>query len=407
MELKNLAKRAESEGFLEAAQALRRLADEGGGAGFGQRLKAAREKAGLSQKEAARLAQLGFQTYRNAERGYRTPSPKTVAALDRVPQLRLTTENAEPQWWHSDKFDPVGLFRGLRDTLARDEGCLEPGHLYLDPAGAESYSAITHAPSYEAATRLPCPIEDAAKTVRRALGKRFDVVLLGSGDGSLESRFVRLLPAPGAIIAVDISQALLSAAYTRLVDDFPASRVFALQGDITHLRDHRQLAYRGTNDVLVTMFGKTFANLPNESTFLDGLGVFQQGTVFVLDVNLSRGKTDSEIRKNDEALVRGVPDGYMEFLAGPLARYLRGYKSAVLRYELSRLSLRGAYSLDCWADVTMFDGSTRRFRVAQFKRYSLETLIALFARHGWKHVATHGYKGMEHKAALLVFERSG
>ena len=406
MDLKNLAERAESEGFPEAAQTLRRLADEGG-AGFGQRLKAARDRAGLSQKQAARLAHLGFQTYRNAERGYRAPSPKTVAALDRVPELRLTADHAEPDWWHSDKFDPVGLFRGLRDTLGRNEGCLEPGHLYLDPAGAESYAAITHAPSYEAMTREPCPIEDAAKTVRQALGKRFDVVLLGSGDGSLESRFVRLLPTPGAIIAVDISQALLSAAYTRLVDDFPASRVFALQGDITHLREHRQLAYRGTNvPVLVTMFGKTFANLPNEGTFLDGLGVFQQSTVFVLDINLARGRTEAEIRKNDEALIRGVPESYNEFLAGPLARYLRGYKSATLSYELSRLSLRGAYSLDCWADVTMFDGSKRRFRVAQFKRYSVETLLPLFARHGWKHIATHGYKGMEQKAALLVFERA-
>lgn len=406
-DLRTVATKAESHGYPEAAQAIRKLADEGVGAGYGARLRAARERANLSQQQAARLAKVSVQTYRNAEVGYRPPSAKTLAAFDKVPQLRLSAETTEPQWWHSQNFDPVGLFRGLRETLSLDKGHLDPAHLYLDPAGAESYSVITHTRSYEAQTRNPCPIDDAAVTVTQELGSRFDAVLLGSGDGSTESRFVRLLPTPGAIIAVDISQVLLSAAYTRLVDDFPSSRVFALQGDITQLREHRQLAYRGYNvPVLVTMFGKTFSNLGDERSFLDGLGVFQPGAIFVFDVNLARGTTESEVRRNDEALIRGVPESYSDFLSGPLSRYLRGYETAKLTYELSMLSIKGAYSLDCWADVKMFDGTKRRFRVAQFKRYSLDTLTPLFARYGWTHVATHGYVGQEDKAALLVFKRA-
>lgn len=400
-----LATQAEEAGLPETAACLRRLVEDFRGEGFSAKLRAARARAGISQKEAAERAGLSFNTYRNAEIG-QAPTAKTLAAIQSVPELRVSGEHEEPQWWHSNKFNPVDLYRRLRNTLEHDEGFLEPGHLYLDPAGAESYSSITSEQRYEV-QREPAPIEDAALTISAHLGRRYDAVLLGSGDGSVESRFLRLLPPAGAIIPVDISQALLSAAYSRLVVDFPQSRVFALQGDITHLREHRQLANRGSQvDVLVTMFGKTFANLPNESSFLDGLGVFLEGTVFILDLNLARGTTEAEIRKSDEALIRGVPPSYGTFLKGPLARYLPGFKDAELKYELAMLPLKGSYSLDCWADVTLFDGSRRRFRVAQFKRYNLSNLIALFESYGWKHLATHGYRGMEDKASLVAFVRS-
>ncbi len=375
---------------------------------FGEMLTQRRLKARLTQQEAADLAGLSLQTYRAAEKSYRPPSDKTVAALDSVPQLRLVAMATEPDWWHTENFDPLGLLRELRATLARPEGQLEPVFLYLDPASAEDYSAITRTPEYHSRTRNPCPLAEAAKTVKERLRNpaAYDVVLLGSGDAATESLFIRQLPPPAAVIAVDISQALLSTAYTRLVDDLPSSRVFALQGDIARLRDYRQLTYRGSVQLVVCLFGKTFSNMPNERGFLESLEAFHSGDLLILDINLSRGVIESEIREKDEALIRGVPKGYSQFLTGPIMRYLPGVRTAKLAYELSMLpGLAGCYSLDCWADVSMVDGGKRRYRVAQFKRYSLSTLLPLLDGYGWKHLATHGYHGQEDKAVLLVWER--
>lgn len=209
------------------------------------------------------------------------------------------------------KFDPLGLLRGLRSTLAWSEGYLDSAHLYLNPTGADQYAQIIHEQSYQIATRQPCPIDSATETVKPRLGKRFDCILLGSGEGTLESRFLRMLPAPGAVIAVDISQALLSAAYTRLVDDLPSSKVFALQGDITNMREHRQFTYRG--NVVVTLFGKTFTNLPDGFDFLDAMGVFQPGTLLVLDLSLARGSTRSARRTKRSS---AASPSYHDLLAG-------------------------------------------------------------------------------------------
>ncbi len=375
---------------------------------YGADLKSRRQQAELSQQEVADAAGISLQTYRNAECAYRPPTTITRSKIESVTALRLS--DTEPKWWHGASFDPLGLLRELRESLAKPDGSLPVGALYFDPAAAEQYSAITRSESYNATIVRACPLADAAKAVAGRIVGKMDLVFLGSGDASQESRFGRLIEQAGktatSVIAMDISQPLLSAAYTRLVDDMQHSSVYGMLGDIRRLRDYKQLTYRGAATIVVTLFGKTFSNLQEHET-LDALGAFPRGTLLVLDVNLARGVTEPEIRKQDEAYVRGVPPSLCDFLTGPILRHKPGVRSCELKYELAMdKSLPGCYSLDAWATVDSFDGSRRRYRVAQFKRYALATLLPLFASYGWSHVATHPYLG-EHSslATLLTFAR--
>ena len=292
---------------------------------LGQRLRALRRQAGLSQEEVAQRAQVDLATIKRLERGETSaPQPRTLDRLFAVlalpprdlPSLPALGRREGALWWSAPDYDPIGRLRSLAQEVAVSGRRLDPALLYLEAAAAAHY--LRYASESE---RRPPPRTPLAALLLRSLGGgMIDVVALGCGAGVAEVALVQALRAarpadPLRLCLVDLCQPLLCEALRE------SQRMLAggLSGIVAALADLRGFAWYGAQLLagsarrLCLLLGDTFASALDERALLEELAAgMTPGDLLLCEAPL----------RSSEAPQRGAP---------PIGEELDAWLGGVLR----------------------------------------------------------------------------
>ena len=415
---------------------------------FGQLLRLKREAAGLSRAKLAKRARLSEATIKLIEGGRHRPSRATLLRLIQVEVLGLSweavsdirrdrgfsalmaqvppTAPSDPSpnlnWCVTEGFDAITMVRDLSRFLRGAGGYVEQSAAYLDHHSASDYLRRTeqHGVTSRHRSNLPFPL--LAKTLIAHSSKpRYLVVALGPGDGTLETRFTRALAEEMRepdidLCLLDISQPLLNTAYRHAVDmleNQSGVHVWAMQGNFHNLSSYEQLNYPPANNGRHRVFcalGFTLGNLDNEARFLrDNLSaVSQPGDFLLLDIQLSAGASEPEIRrKEDHAFTKPFPESTKRWLSGPIQRACPDALDIQFQMELdTAVPIQGSYALCAIATVKRTGRADRRFSMFRFKRYDQAKLEQVLDEIGWELIASPAVPDSPGSAVLLLRRRA-
>lgn len=415
---------------------------------FGQLLRLKREAAGLSRAKLAKRARLSEATIKLIEGGRHRPSRSTLLRLIQVEVLGMsweavsnirrdrnmsallaqvpqTPEKTEPapslNWCVTDGFDAITMVRDLSRFLRGAGGYVEQSAAYLDHHSASDYLRRTEGHSLTARHRTNLPFTALTKALlARSSKPRYLIVALGPGDGTLETRFTRAL-AEGMtepdidLCLLDISQPLLNSAYRHAVDTLdnqPGVHVWAMQGNFHQLSAYEQLSYPPANNGRHRIFcalGFTLGNLDHETRFIrDNLSaVSQPGDFLLLDIQLSAGQTEAEIRQHEDAAFnKPIPESTKRWLAGPIQRACPDAVDIQFQMELDTgVPIEGSYALCAIATVKRAGRADRRFSMFRFKRYDPGRLEQVLHELGWDLISSPPIPDSPGSAVLLLQRR--
>ncbi|MFO0580020.1 MAG: helix-turn-helix transcriptional regulator [Polyangia bacterium] len=408
---------------------------------FGQLLRDRRNAAGLSRGALARKALLSDATIKFIETARHPPSRATLIRLVGVAPLGLTWDDvaglagaAEPpvlsspggiedgppertRWFLADDFDWLRLVTE-RDRLLRGPGGYVPAQLaYVDPHNAIEYLAYLNHCATAGEPRAALPLDAMAqKIAEQMLGARLQILALGAGEGTIETRLVHALSEhlrrpELELWLIDQSLPLLCVAHQRAVaalGTHPAVRLRFLAEDLVQLARHAPLAAADAErpQRLFVLLGGTLAELDPETRFLrHGLVGSAPGDLLLLDVEVALAPPDKpdEIRRRERLLKQPVPAPLREWLATPFWRADRGVCAVDLTVALDTQGvLPGSYALSVVARVQSSTRPERCFTLPLFKRYDPEALAAFLGGCGWERVTQLAYgQGSRHMAILF------
>ena len=400
---------------------------------FAARLRQRRNAAKMSQESLADKVGVTATTIRNLESRRKRPGRGLMLKLLAVPQLDLRVSDIEldaelspgaawtPTSCFAPKYDPVAMVSDMVEILNGEGGQVEQTLLYFDPQSASDWMATCNSTAYIAAYRTGRPFERVAQHVTDCLGSQQLVVnALGCGDGKSEvalvDQLLQCLPTnqKPELYLVDISHALLNAAYKHASEELPDVRVLTVHGNFHELPRYTMLTQpRGRRLRLYTLLGLTLVNLRDEVRFFSNtLSCCAPGDLFLCDILIAPASPDrpDEIRRTDPSLLSKVRPAHAAWLGGPLRRYCRGMADVEFHLELdTRCPVPGSYGLDFIATVKMQGGlPDRRFLMAMTRRYDPQKLEDSLESVGWHPELTLPYRpgpDGQPTMALMLFRK--
>lgn len=400
---------------------------------FAACLRERRVAAQMTQEALAERVRVTATMIRHIENQRRRPSRGLMLKLLAVPELELRVSDIEldanqngatwtPTSWFAPKYDPVAMVSSMVEILNGEGGPIEQTLLYFDPQSAADWMATCNSTAYIETYRKGQPFEKVARHITSQLGSQQLLInALGCGDGKVEAALVhqiaRRLPA-GAnpeLYLVDISHALLNAAYKHASAELPEVRVLTLHGNFHDLPRHTMLTQpRTRRRRLYTMLGLTLVNLQDEVRFFrDTLACCAPDDLFLVDILIARASPNrpDEIRQTDPALLAKVRPSHAAWLGGPLWRYCRSVADVEFHLELdTRCPVPGSYGLDFIATIKMQAGvPDRRFLMWKTRRYDPVQLAQSLDAVGWHAELTlpygHASDGQPSMALMLFKKR--
>ena len=395
---------------------------------WGLLLRRRREEADLTRAQLAALAGIADSTIRNIETGRHAPTRTIVLRLQAVPALKLPALSGEPaptegftvsqgfqsHCWLAPDLDPIEQSRELARMLQGRGGRLDPALLFLDPAGAAAWCALTSTGAHTRA-HASLPLSAVASAVfQRLAGSSIDVLGLGAGEATAEVGLLQALGATGTpvlrLLLLDSSPALLAAGFRRVSTALVSLRgtsCVALLGDLRSLPSYAPL-FDTPRCRLVCLFGDTFSTLESEATFIrHGLDVLSPGDLLLLEVPLALTVPNDEPHLQPEALATPTETPFVEFLLGPLLRSGVRPRDVQLSAALDSTAclIPGSYAVEYQALVRTPNRQPRRFSLYHAKRYEPERLAESLTRMGWDLVERWPF-GEPHSArALLLLQK--
>jgi len=200
--------------------------------------------------------------------------------------LRLAEDAPKPRRAETEDARTAAFRRDLIEGLARDQKAVPPKWFY-DAEGSRLFEEITALPEYYPTRQETALLRDRAAELTADFGP--DAVLVEFGSGASEKTRILLDAAPdlGAYVPLDISEAALSDAATRIRADYPNLRVQPVLGDFEHLAPLPDDLPHGRR---IGFFpGSTIGNLgPQQAVrFLAAARrMLGEGTLFILGVDL-------------------------------------------------------------------------------------------------------------------------
>jgi transcriptional regulator with XRE-family HTH domain len=425
--------------------------------GFAERLRSARQAAGLTIRGLAEKTGITHQSVVAYEAGrgggVRLDIVAALAdavgvsaswlAFGRGPQHHpsetamhakprdasaLVAEHSVPGagGWVAPSFDVIHMIRDLSAQLQGEGGFIEQSHLYLDPMSAANWCALSGQEDYSRIAGQTTPLHLAAEEITKSIGPdeaRLDIIGLGCGDGKREVHLIQHLLERRQyqeirLFLIDISQPLLSCAHkyaTEHLAEHPEVQVFALQGNFHELPRYTHI-FRSPSDAetrrrIFCMFGYTFGNLQNEVHFLrNSLLGYSPGDFLLLNVTLAVAPAhDAEQIHHTDSLLSGAIKGVWkkrqdQWLSGPISRYLQGVKSIEITPHLDTAccTIPGSYAVELRATVTTDDKKVRRFAMMYVKRYNSPKLVAALKELSWNAIEVWPYT--DGRRELLLFQ---
>lgn len=416
---------------------------------WGLRLRQRREQVGLTRIQLAQLSGVADSTIRNLETGRHKPTRSIVMRLQAVPALGMPSPFAisplEQQsegarsgesgfscnCWFAPEYDSIKLARDMVQRLNGTGGNLEQTYMYIEPASAAAWCAISEQDAWARAKAL-VPMRDIARGLREAAAAEasgpqpLDVIGLGSGEAIDEVRLVQNLLDEQfenmRLFLLEISQPLLCAGYkyaAQVLGDLPNVDVYAIQGNFHNLPSYTQLFDAPQRRRLACLFGCTFSNLENEILFLrNSLCGFTEGDLLLIDVPMAFGSpaNPEEIMKKDPRLSRPLPYGnktiesrQYEWLEGPFRRHVKGLRSIQMRpmLDLQACPVPGSYAVEWRGTVTVESGPPREFSAHHVKRYDPELLDEFMAQNGWQPLKQWRYAEEYHPRVIALYKKRG
>lgn len=390
---------------------------------FGKLLKDRRLQARLSRAALGKKTGLSEATIKFIETARTRATRGTLLRLMAVDELQLTwadlailrelplpieraslrehSENSSMNWYVTPGYDGVRLVEDLARFLQGAGGLVEQTSAYLDHHSALDYLAMTRASAVTMAHQSKIPLAEVAKgIIATNAGVGLNVIVLGAGNGVLETKLVQDLVAMQNKVDVDlclldISQPLLSVAYKHAVDTLggiSGMHIWAMQGNFHRLGSYTQLHYqpsRTQRTRVYTILGCTLANLDDEAQFvMDNLNaIARPDDYLVLDLQLGYGKTPDEIMANDPALRGEIPKPTARWLEGPIRRSCPDVRDIHMTCRLDPARVQGSYTLTVLATVRSQSQGERVFSMFRFRRHDKNLFIRTMDDLGWELVA--------------------
>lgn len=390
---------------------------------WGKVLRRKREGCSLTRAQLGQMSGVSESTIRNLECGRHTPTRSVIMKLQAVrdlglsPALPTTAEQKEQEntfscnCWFAPEYDSIKMFGEMVQRLNGSGGQIEQTHLYIDPASAAAWCAITAQDAWARGKDL-VPYRDVAQAVRSAVGEGpLDIIGLGSGEAKDEVKLTESLLGLNRgvhrmrLFLLEISQPLMSKGYrfaAEALGEFPELAIYGIQGNFHNLPAYTHLMCPRERRRLVCMFGYTFPNLDNEILFLrNSLCGFADGDLLLIDgpVAVASPEHPEEIWAKDPRLSKTLPHSspmlerrVEEFLKGPFRRHVRGVRSVRLEttLDLASCPIPGSYAVD-WRAHVRTDTTERSFSIYHSKRYNPELLDQQFEQLGWHLVQSWMY----------------
>lgn len=415
---------------------------------FGKLLKDRRLQARLSRAALGKKTGLSEATIKFIETARTRPTRGTLLRLMAVDALQLTwadlailrelplpidhshaasTLEQQPagtmNWYVTPGYDGVRLVEDLARFLQGAGGLVEQTSAYLDHHSALDYMAMTRASAVTMAHQAKIPLHDIARAIiANSAGVGLNVIVLGAGNGVLETKLVQDLIAMQPKVDVDlclldISQPLLSVAYKHAVDTLggiAGMHIWAMQGNFHRLGSYTQLHYQPSRTQqrtrIYTILGCTLANLDDEAQFvLDNLNAIARPKDYlVLDLQLGWGRTPEEIMANDPALRGEIPKPTARWLEGPIRRSCPDVRDIHMTCRLDPAPIQGSYTLTVLATVRSQSQGERVFSMFRFRRHDRALFVQTMSDLGWELVAgppMPAEQGRELSAVLLFRRR--
>jgi transcriptional regulator with XRE-family HTH domain len=407
---------------------------------FGRELMERRRKAQLTRVALARITGLSEATLKLIEKGHSRPTRNTLMRLLVVKKLQLSQSDVEgilrtngrmtpifqPVEHHvapelnflvMPEYDNTQMFLNFVQFLQGSGGHIEQTYLYLDPLSVLDYISMKK--------KLPCFQNKAATSfhemAKRIMSKhdRFEIVVLGSGDGQTAVQFIRILSEVQQevdldVILVDISQSLLTTAYhhsMQVLGKIPGIRIVALQGNFLQFQTLPPKPLRtDSRRRIVVLLGFTFSTLDQGFEFLANKlrGPLGELDFLLIDVLLAYGKTDKEITDNDPLLRDALPSSLRRWLERPLSHSLSGTARIRFQTNLDTRSLPRSYLITINAVVESLQKDERVFSMLRIRRYEPKFFARQMELLGWTLVSDIGKPPNDKSlhAATMLFRRN-
>ena len=414
---------------------------------WGARLRTRREAGGLTRDQLARLAGVADSTIRNLETGRHRPTRQILMRLQSVPDLGIPSPVADPSaalatspgeeegigsfacnCWFAPEYDSIQMAQDMVQSLNGRGGHVEQTHLYIDPASAAAWCAVTAQEAWQGGPGYVAMTECVRYVKELVDGSGLDIISLGPGEARDEVRLVQTLSQEGLshirLFLLDISQPLLSNGYrhaAQVLGDLGGVAVYAIQGNFHNLQRYTALLHtpeRAHRRRIVCLFGNTFANLQNEILFVrNSLMGFAPGDFLLFSVGETMAPADKpeEILSKDRLLAgktaetmstgRSLQD---RMFCDLLRRYIHGLKSTEIKsvLDFAACPIPGSYAADIRATVKMTSGESKHFSIAYLKRYERRLLDETMIREGWQPVAHWRSAKDYHPRLLLLYQRT-
>lgn len=385
---------------------------------FGQTLRAARERAGLSLQELANHAGVTMRTIGNIERGSHRPTRDTVRRLLGVAMLGLGEQTTQPERsGYTPSYAPMRQVEELVTFFRGRGGTVDQSWLYIEPQAALDWLRYCDDASYVTNYRDRVPLDQIANAVAQSVRPwSVDVVALGSGDGRTETRLVsHLLTETGKTVNLDLldcSHHLLMTAFRNATEALARHgvKVHPIHGDFYGLLGYELLTFRAESDNrrrLWTMLGHTTGNLRDEVQFFRDLASIScTGDLIAIDFQIVRAPADDEaaVRAADKLLDGKIPELLRAWLSGPLRRNVGATDIWIYPNLIQRCPVPGSYAVGINATVKV-NGRSQDYHLARFKRYDPAQLAASLASVGWSTVAEYRYGPDPQLCGVLVAEK--
>jgi transcriptional regulator with XRE-family HTH domain len=412
---------------------------------FGKLLKDRRLQARLSRAALGKKTGLSEATIKFIETARTRPTRGTLLRLMAVEELQLTwadlailrelplpiERSTTPQehnragsmnWYVTPGYDGVRLVEDLARFLQGAGGLVEQTSAYLDHHSALDYLAMTRGSSVTMAHHSKIPLHEIAKAIIATnAGVGLNVIVLGAGNGVLETKLVQDLIAMQSkvdadLCLLDISQPLLSVAYKHAVDTLggiAGMHIWAMQGNFHRLGSYTQLHYQPSSRTqrtrVYTILGCTLANLDDEVQFLmNNLNaVARTNDYLVVDLQLGWGRTPDEIMANDPALQGEIPKATARWLEGPIRRSCPDVREIHMNCRLDPAPMPGSYTLTVLANVRSQSQGDRMFSMFRFRRHDKHLFVRTMDELGWDLVAGPPMAREDGReiSAVLLFRR--
>lgn len=411
---------------------------------WGARLRTRREAAGLTRDQLARLAGVADSTIRNLETGRHRPTRQILMRLQSVPDLGIPSPGADPSaalatsptedelpdsflcnCWFAPEYDSIQMAQDMVQSVNGRGGHVEQTHLYIDPASAAAWCAVTAQEAWQSGPGYSA-LSDCVRYIKELVDDSpLDVIGLGPGEARDEVRLVQNLAQEGLdkirLFLLDISAPLLTTGYrhaAQVLGDLAGVAVYAIQGNFHNLPSYTGLFHSTGRRRIVSMFGYTFSNLSHEQTFLrNTLSVLSEGDFLLLNLPgvFTPSRDPDEILEKDRAFNRRSADGtrapaprMADFLTGVFKRHVRGLRSVRVENHLDFQSclVPGSYAVDVRAHVRTSRGGEREFSLYYSRRYDPAGLDAFMARNGWEPIRTCRYSVDTYPMLLCLYRKS-